>query len=350
LLKPEGSLLVEFFLVTIFFSFIFTTFFLHQFVEATDSKSEISEFIDKAESFYQKGKYEEAITWLDKALEIDPRSIAAVYNKGLALSLLGKYEEAITLYDKVLEIEPDEVRALFNKGVVLYHLGKYEEAITLYDKVLEIDPIDIATLNNKAVAVSKLTPDFPDTNPKISSTANNALLYTTQLPFTTITFVSHDDTTFSIGSTTTSSSSTAHTSSNINGKIIDISLEHVSNPATIVKIQTGDTSTPYDEAIKIDPDNIQLLTNAGIYLADKKGMYNNAIDLFDKVLKKDTTYVQAIYNKGETLEKLGRSDEAKTLLDTAKKLDPTYEGDFITSPPKVSKASVSAVSILASAD
>lgn len=63
--------------------------------------------------------------------------------------------------------------------------------------------------------------------------------------------------------------------------------EHSSDPAsTIVRIQTGDTSTPYDEAIKIDPDNIQLLTNAGIYLADKKEMYLQTIFLFDKVLKK----------------------------------------------------------------
>ena len=120
--------------------------------------------------------------------------------------------------------------------------------------------------------------------------------------------------------------------------------------ASIYRIQTGDISTPYDEAIKIDPDNIQLLTNAGIYLADKKEMYLQALSLFDKVLKKDTKYVQAIYNKAETLEKLGRSGEAQRLFDTAKELDPAYEGDFITSPPEVSKPSSSFVNILASAD
>ena len=126
--------------------------------------------------------------------------------------------------------------------------------------------------------------------------------------------------------------------------------EQLTDPATIVRIQTGDTSTPYDEAIKIAPDNIQLLTNAGIYLADKKGMYTHAISLFDKVLKKDTNYVQAIYSKAETLEKLGRSDEAEKLFDTAKELDPAYKGEFITFPSKVSKASASSVSILTSAD
>jgi hypothetical protein len=39
------------------------------------------------------------------------------------------------------------------------------------------------------------------------------------------------------------------------------------------------------------------------------------------------------------------------LFDTAKRLDPNYAGDFILSPPKVSKATASSpVSILSSAD
>jgi hypothetical protein len=39
------------------------------------------------------------------------------------------------------------------------------------------------------------------------------------------------------------------------------------------------------------------------------------------------------------------------LFDTAKRLNPNYAGDFILSPPKVSKATASSpVSILSSAD
>ena len=42
-----------------------------------------------------------------------------------------------------------------------------------------------------------------------------------------------------------------------------------------------------------------------------------------------------------TLEKLRRLGEAEKLFDTAKELDLTYAGDFIISPSKVSKASIS---------
>jgi tetratricopeptide (TPR) repeat protein len=51
-----------------------------------------------------------------------------------------RYEEAITYYDKALPIEPSSIEALQNKGVALYNSGKYEEAITYFDEVLTIDP------------------------------------------------------------------------------------------------------------------------------------------------------------------------------------------------------------------
>ena len=41
-----------------------------------------------------------------KLLKIDPNHVNALNNKGLALNNLGKYEEAIDWFDKALEIDP----------------------------------------------------------------------------------------------------------------------------------------------------------------------------------------------------------------------------------------------------
>jgi tetratricopeptide (TPR) repeat protein len=78
--------------------------------------------LDKAKSLYLEGKYEEAITWIDKALEIDPGNAQVLNSKTLAL---------------------------YNKGLTLDNIGNHEEAITWYDKALEIDPVNIDILNNK---------------------------------------------------------------------------------------------------------------------------------------------------------------------------------------------------------
>ena len=83
-----------------------------------------------------------------------------MYNKGLALDHLGRYEEAVTYFDKVLEINPDFAYALNGKvngikwsllvkGLALIALGRSDEALTYFDNLLEISPKNLLALNNK---------------------------------------------------------------------------------------------------------------------------------------------------------------------------------------------------------
>ena len=86
----------------------------------------------------------------------DTSDIEVLFDQGNALYDLGQDQEAITYYDKVLEIDPNHVRALNSKGLALYHLGQDQEAITYYDKVLEINPNHVNALNNKGLALGNL--------------------------------------------------------------------------------------------------------------------------------------------------------------------------------------------------
>jgi tetratricopeptide (TPR) repeat protein len=113
----------------------------------------IRELNDKAVSLGGQGNYEEAITYFDKALAIDPNYKEALNGKGDALVDQGNYEEAITYFDKALAIDPNYKLALNNKGYALGGQGNYEEAITYYDKALAIDPNYKTALNNKGYAL-----------------------------------------------------------------------------------------------------------------------------------------------------------------------------------------------------
>ena len=72
-----------------------------------------------------------------------------MYNKGVTLSNLGKYEEAITWFDKTLEINPHFVNAMYNKADALGELGKYEEALVWTDKALTLNPVTHNNSNSK---------------------------------------------------------------------------------------------------------------------------------------------------------------------------------------------------------
>ena len=86
------------------------------------------------------GRYEEAITWFDKALSIDPRNFYSLSYKGAALGLLGRYEESINWIDKSLEVNPNALETLNGKAAALFALGRKQDAMEWIDKALSIDP------------------------------------------------------------------------------------------------------------------------------------------------------------------------------------------------------------------
>jgi tetratricopeptide (TPR) repeat protein len=103
----------------------------------------------KGASLNKLGRYGEAITYFDKALELYPNFDTALSNKGIAIDSLGRHYEAITYYNKALKIDPNNYLALSAKGSTLAGLGKYDEAITYYDKALQIEPNNPVVLDNK---------------------------------------------------------------------------------------------------------------------------------------------------------------------------------------------------------
>src|SRR5829696_3971712 len=120
-----------------FFIFASTTTTLADAQNATNS-TEIDTLLETANILFNQKKYDEAIPYFDKALQVEPNYTDALVNKGGALNNLGKYDEAIQSYDKALQIDPNFTRALINKGNALSDLGRYDEAIQNYDKVLSI--------------------------------------------------------------------------------------------------------------------------------------------------------------------------------------------------------------------
>lgn len=120
-----------------------------------DSES-VDELVNKGNSLVDEGKYEEAVSFYDKALKINSQDVVALSNKGTALDQLGRYEDAVKCFDKVLEINPKDEEALNNKGSSLIRLNRYEEAIECFNEALTVNPNNFVTHYNKGIAFGKL--------------------------------------------------------------------------------------------------------------------------------------------------------------------------------------------------
>jgi serine/threonine protein kinase len=114
------------------------------------------EWSNKGFSLSSLGRFDEALTCCNKALEIAPQLTKTWSCKGDILRNLGRFDEALTCCNKALEIDPQYTKTWSCKGDILINLDRFDEAILCYDKALEIDPRDTIALNNKAVSLKSL--------------------------------------------------------------------------------------------------------------------------------------------------------------------------------------------------
>jgi tetratricopeptide (TPR) repeat protein len=88
-------------------------------------------------------------------LEEDPENVEVLTNKGSALAKLGQYNEAVTYYDLALKIQPNYLPAMNNKANALAEIGDFSEAISLYNSVLDHEPTYTVAQDNLEKAREK---------------------------------------------------------------------------------------------------------------------------------------------------------------------------------------------------
>jgi tetratricopeptide (TPR) repeat protein len=120
------------------------------------SSDDAEEWFDRGNSFFEEGRFEEAIESYDRAISFQPDDHEAWSNRGVALYSLGRYEEAIESYDRAIFFKHDFHSAWCNKGVSLGNLGRYEEAIKSSDRAISFQPDDHEAWSNRGLALDNL--------------------------------------------------------------------------------------------------------------------------------------------------------------------------------------------------
>jgi tetratricopeptide (TPR) repeat protein len=100
------------------------------------------------------GEKERAMTHLEAALRLDPQSVEANYNLGLALASERRFVESTDRFSRALALQPDHVAARVNLGAVLRAQGRVDEAIEQLREALRIDASNATAHTNLAGALA----------------------------------------------------------------------------------------------------------------------------------------------------------------------------------------------------
>ena len=115
----------------------------------------ISELMKLVKEECKKGNINNAIIYLNEAIEIDPHDARFFISRG-TFKGTENYEDAIEDYTKAIEIEPNSVFAYRLRADSKRKLGDYQGAIDDYTKAIEIEPKKAYLYNYRSESKRKL--------------------------------------------------------------------------------------------------------------------------------------------------------------------------------------------------
>ena len=94
----------------------------------------------RGNAYYKKGQFDEAVSDYGKAIELNPRYTNAYFSRGLHYLNKEDYKKAISDYNKAIKITPDNPAAYYYRGTAYFAKKKYKKALSDYNKAIELDP------------------------------------------------------------------------------------------------------------------------------------------------------------------------------------------------------------------
>ncbi|MFI3223307.1 MAG: tetratricopeptide repeat protein, partial [Methylococcaceae bacterium] len=231
--------------------------------------------------FIQKGQLEDAITIIERSLQLNPNQADALNNHGIALRGPKRYKDALVSYDRAIALKPDYAEAYSNRGNSLQELKRFDEALASYDRAITLRPDVAEAYTNRGDVLQKL------------ERLDEAL-------------ISHDRA--------------------ITLKP-DYAEAHFNRGITLKELNRLDEAlNSYDIAITLKPDYVEAYSNRGLALQDLK-RFDEALGSYDCAITLKPNCAEVYSNRGNLLQQLQRLDEALDSYEHAIVLKP--EIDFV---------------------
>ena len=275
----------------------------------------IEEAFNLAIQNHQNNNLQDAKSYYQKVLKIDPNHLGVLNNLGVIFQDLGEYQKAKDCYEKVIKINPSYTDAHYNLGVTFKKLGKHQQAKECYEKAIELNPNYINAFNNLGGVFQDLG-DFQKAKEcfekaiKIDPLNLNA--------------------NYNIGNVFKELQD-YQKAKECYEKVIEINPTYAyayNNLGSTLKIlrEYQKAKECYEKAIEINPNYSNAHNNLGVVFSDLKET-QKAKSCYEKAIKSDPNYASAHSNLGNTLKILDENEKAIDCYKTAKRIDPNINCD-----------------------
>merc|ERR1719410_2270783 len=97
-------------------------------------------FVDHATQAYLEGHHDDAITYINQALQYTDQAIDLLFMKAKSSMKVGDYFNVVADTGRILKLLPKNIDAYQLRGTAYYYLGEHDTAINHYREGLKLDP------------------------------------------------------------------------------------------------------------------------------------------------------------------------------------------------------------------
>ncbi|MEA5464957.1 tetratricopeptide repeat protein [Leptothoe sp. PORK10 BA2] len=97
-------------------------------------------FLQCGRSYRLMKEYNKALLNLNRAIELNPKYVAALEQRGITYSLMRCYEQALQDFNRAIELSPKDDWVIARRGLNYTSMGRYEEALQDFNRAIELNP------------------------------------------------------------------------------------------------------------------------------------------------------------------------------------------------------------------
>ncbi len=97
-------------------------------------------FFRCAQGYHSMEQYDKALHHLNRAIELYPRYVEAIANRGETYRLMERCDEALQDFNRVIELDPQYEWAIAHRGNTYCLMERCDEALQDFNRAIEINP------------------------------------------------------------------------------------------------------------------------------------------------------------------------------------------------------------------